>query len=1465
MGNKKKKRKSASGQGSCNRQGKDDSTKRDKSSISLSERECVETTDVQGKRLTEALDAINKSELNATDTINELGTDFAHGLKDETHAGKKNLQDHGRQEVEKLSAHTERCSQSLERKRKTEGNILKMEALTLKEDLQKSAKKGDRQIAIKSNITQVGNFNKIAMDTKDSDHSTESSSSSSTDEVFNKNWPSLPPSKTETGARPKVPNRGSWEGGPVVSINADIVQCGDGQNIIHTNRLSGQTTGNAPERSQQQTSTVHVVVRNQPAQPQPRQALEMEKIKTFLRNVNEGHFILIADEVDFVAGIDALGLIKWTAVIDFDPKGWQTGLLSRLRKRIEESVCLDYISWQEVKVACSHQSVTWIAMMGISNQPDTIVDMVFKQWKRDVMKSLIQRINIIKQFAAQYTDLKVLVLWPNDSSKVKHFKEVIDRLCDAIDDLKVCVVVQEKEILTQDESSILSLLENEDSNEITIARLQIQNVCHILQSECTSRNISPESDFQLPTSDGTNIPDISKKEAHWLQKDLDVLYVDNKTGKEFTAPELHEEEHNFYKGGTLPWSVWYALPNGNFVIERDFKRRLVQFIKTRHFKPCKSGLIHLCHNPGSGGTTLAQSVVWELRQELPCVHIKHRFGSEVIKEVTEKIQFVHDKTHLPVLVLIDGEEKQRVESMFVTVRNYACVIMLYVQRYYTRLSKDDDNDHDMFWLKNVVSKREATQLQYQYEKQCEDPTQKRRLRELTEKIRQKEEHSIFEFGLAVHSFNFTGISTYVSGYLHVGSSQTELSDWQNALCYLSLVYYFGQSSLPCYFFTDLLEGKEIILTKSDFPEEMQELIVKDENEIKPNMVRISHYFVAKEILNQLLPFPKKTVSSPSPNLTELAKKKLGRFAVDFIEIAGKKTNDQSSNMALIMTKTFISRNNKVGSENETLGQKRRKPRVSPILEQASTNPPYTERFDILNQLTASFPTEPQFRAHLGRLYSICRPNEDTIAEEHLRAALIMSKEAVDDLEEEEIPHVNKLDLMHIYHMYGSMILQKVAKKTGKFFGETPRCHDFKTDAASLVLEVKRACDFFNQCRRITPIGCEKSFGYVNEIQIRLMFCNFVQVNSCYANLFEFINDEESESSDFVQESCIELDELFVECYSVIDPEMMDESIGFCQEWYSLLFQNMPGHVLPDSCDGVKTRKLRIARIKMKYCTKENYGILETINSKKDILEIAENLKKNLDEYDKQETRSVSKRQMDLDYKEWIYIIRHDLFEQELAIDKVLQIVEVWYEKVKSPISRFYLFVLKSALGFGSRYAQGNTQLLQEAKCLKEDVLKFSKFVTKPKYPREWLGLPQDNIRRLFPGLRFFGLIQDRDIQEHDLEIRKGRIAFPNNKPSGGYIDLDLGPDNRCPIKVFFIPARADHQRGMVGSKNAGDRVEFVLGFSLSHGYEAFNVLPLKLVTCPNCKIDVEKISRVRKPTCPRCRAIVHTKISKQER
>ncbi|WAR21372.1 hypothetical protein MAR_015346 [Mya arenaria] len=816
MGNKKKKRKSASGQGSCNRQGKDDSTKRDKSSISLSERECVETTDVQGKRLTEALDAINKSELNATDTINELGTDFAHGLKDETHAGKKNLQDHGRQEVEKLR---------------------------------------DRQIAIKSNITQVGNFNKIAMDTKDSDHSTESSSSSST-------------------------------GGPVVSINADIVQCGDGQNIIHTNRLSGQTTGNAPERSQQQTSTVHVVVRNQPAQPQPRQALEMEKIKTFLRNVNEGHFILIADEVDFVAGIDALGLIKWTAVIDFDPKGWQTGLLSRLRKRIEESVCLDYISWQEVKVACSHQSVTWIAMMGISNQPDTIVDMVFKQWKRDVMKSLIQRINIIKQFAAQYTDLKVLVLWPNDSSKVKHFKE----------------------------------------------------------SECTSRNISPESDFQLPTSDGTNIPDISKKEAHWLQKDLDVLYVDNKTGKEFTAPELHEEEHNFYKGGTLPWSVWYALPNGNFVIERDFKRRLVQFIKTRHFKPCKSGLIHLCHNPGSG---------------------------------------------------------------------------------------------------------------------------------------------------------------------------------------------------------DLLEGKEIILTKSDFPEEMQELIVKDENEIKPNMVRISHYFVAKEILNQLLPFPKKTVSSPSPNLTELAKKKLGRFAVDFIEIAGKKTNDQSSNMALIMTKTFISRNNKVGSENETLGQKRRKPRVSPILEQASTNPPYTER-----------------------------PNEDTIAEEHLRAALIMSKEAVDDLEEEEIPHVNKLDLMHIYHMYGSMILQKVAKKTGKFFGETP-----------------------------------------------------------------------------------------------------------------------------------------------------------------------------------------------------------------------------------------------------------------------------SKFVTKPKYPREWLGLPQDNIRRLFPGLRFFGLIQDRDIQEHDLEIRKGRIAFPNNKPSGGYIDLDLGPDNRCPIKVFFIPARADHQRGMVGSKNAGDRVEFVLGFSLSHGYEAFNVLPLKLVTCPNCKIDVEKISR----------------------
>jgi hypothetical protein len=175
-------------------------------------------------------------------------------------------------------------------------------------------------------------------------------------------------------------------------------------------------------------------------------------------------------------------------------------------------------------------------------------------------------------------------------------------------------------------------------------------------------------------------------------------------------------------------------------------------------------------------------------------------------------------------------------------------------------------------------------------------------------------------------------------------------------------------------------------------------------------------------------------------------------------------------------------------------------------------------------------------------------------------------------------------------------------------------------------------------------------------------------------------------------------------------------------------------------------------------------------------------------------------------------------------------------------------------GIGNSESQGDSTVLFDAQNTKEDMLKRSKYVTKPRYPREWLGKTGNNIRQLVSGLRFFGQIEGRDIKlgiDFDtLEVQKGTICAPNDKPAGGYINLDLGPRNRVPVKVFFVPVRSEGN--LKGSSYKHHRVEFLLGFSLSHGYEAFNVRLIEHTKCPQCQNNVEKRSCDTAVKCPRC-------------
>jgi hypothetical protein len=152
----------------------------------------------------------------------------------------------------------------------------------------------------------------------------------------------------------------------------------------------------------------------------------------------------------------------------------------------------------------------------------------------------------------------------------------------------------------------------------------------------------------------------------------------------------------------------------------------------------------------------------------------------------------------------------------------------------------------------------------------------------------------------------------------------------------------------------------------------------------------------------------------------------------------------------------------------------------------------------------------------------------------------------------------------------------------------------------------------------------------------------------------------------------------------------------------------------------------------------------------------------------------------------------------------------------------------------------------EAKAMRDEVKKYKNHFLKPHKPREWLGL-WSGIKCLIPG-SFLKPIDDTGFHEveinkdHNHGVRpkylKGTIRGNNKRPMCGTICLDVC--NGSQFDVDFVPLRTKEK--LVGSAYSNQRVEFILGFNVSHGFTAYNVKRLETVPCENCQRNVEFVT-----------------------
>lgn len=638
----------------------------------------------------------------------------------------------------------------------------------------------------------------------------------------------------------------------------------------------------------------------------------LEKVQNFERSSES--FALVVGKTDVVPNIESLAQIPWLCVFDFDMLSRECGLMSVLEGHINAV----HSCTLKDRPQFSFSYTYWCQMRGNSQVPDTCIKCDARSWLNQMKTKLEEHLETLAQYISNTTILKVILLWPEKDDDMKFISKFITQLEAFL--LPDIFVIHPN---LQEESTSLAQIDS-------VLRIQVplKSFYSYLKTNLPILKPKRPAKYLLPTFDGLNDPRIDEFTASHLRENLNVLYFNGVQECRYDFYDIKEEGENFLRGGTLRWFVYYECDEGGyFDVKRDQMNKIINDIRNWHIKRSNSAILEIYHSPGAGGTTLSQRILWELHKEIPCVQVRSniQYGTS---DIVQHIKLLFEKTHLPILVLLDGRDESEVNYLFNQLKlQSVSVIVLHVQRIRKELG-ETKLFRGKYCIKGQVSEREAKQFCLRYLEFCDTEDKRYNLQAITDNVTKGELHQVYEFGLTTFAHEYKGIEAYVKGYLQL-QPESELDSTQKVLGYLSLVYFYGQMSVPCELFSKLLK-KANGVTFDDLPFEVRQLVVKSTNHQHKGFIRICHQIVAKEILEQILARNVCAHQKPSSqNLSQDACRNLLDFGIEFIDDM-KKSYDRkvhwSKNIIVeILNKTLLHRDTQ---DIDEYNFQKRKPKFS---------------------------------------------------------------------------------------------------------------------------------------------------------------------------------------------------------------------------------------------------------------------------------------------------------------------------------------------------------------------------------------------------------------------------------------------------------------------------------------------------------------------------------------------------------
>ncbi|KXJ11435.1 uncharacterized protein LOC110243725 [Exaiptasia diaphana] len=401
---------------------------------------------------------------------------------------------------------------------------------------------------------------------------------------------------------------------------------------------------------------------------------EWIRFRDFVRDFDhhKNNYILLTDAMspENLKYFSVLISVPWKIVLDFNPSSEEKGMYKDFVKREGKSSLIDMITPEEMQR--QHASTINLArhidprktqwMFVREREKDNLANggaRSFDEWKIVSVKQLYRFLSCC-----------------SEPEKMDKHKPLICVILPFRQETRPFIKVTAKKLVENFNEFRLHFVGVNHDNigdlrtrfGIQLTDLSPELVCRGLKNLF---QVSSGNEYRMPSFQ-TQLPaTFTHNQFLFLQEYLDVLYNGcedfpaQDVGEQFDK-FLNEHRESFLSGN---WISFVSLK-----YKHDAQRELGEEVRTHiqrllDQEPTHSTIVEIHHLPGTGGSTIARRVLWDLHKNFPCAiakleDYKYDIDDDIhfINALAERIGEVQDICHMNPLILLDGKHA-RIEAL----------------------------------------------------------------------------------------------------------------------------------------------------------------------------------------------------------------------------------------------------------------------------------------------------------------------------------------------------------------------------------------------------------------------------------------------------------------------------------------------------------------------------------------------------------------------------------------------------------------------------------------------------------------------------------------------------------------------------------------------------------------------------------------------------------------------------------